>query len=43
MNAADIMTRNVVTAGPNAQVHEIATMMVHHHIKIGRASCRERV
>lgn len=32
MNAADIMTRNVVTAGPNAQVHEIATMMVHHHI-----------
>lgn len=32
MNAADIMTRDVVTAGPNAQIHEIAALMVQHRI-----------
>jgi CBS domain-containing protein len=32
MNAADIMTRDVVTAGPDAQIHEIAAMMVRHRI-----------
>lgn len=32
MNAADIMTRNVITAGPDAQVHEIATIMVENRI-----------
>src|SRR5665647_2530730 len=32
MNAADIMTRDVVTAGPDAQIHEIAAMMVQRRI-----------
>ena len=32
MNAADIMTRHVVTAAPNALVHDIARLMSEHRV-----------
>jgi CBS-domain-containing membrane protein len=32
MKARDIMTRDVVTVGPNASVHEVATLLATHHI-----------
>lgn len=32
MLAADIMTRNVITAGPDSLVHDIAWLMTEHHI-----------
>jgi CBS domain-containing protein len=32
MKAGDIMTRDVVTVGPNASVHEVAALMAKHRI-----------
>ena len=32
MKAKDIMTRDVVTVGPNASVHEAAALMARHRI-----------
>ncbi len=32
MRAAEIMTRNVITAGPDAWVHDIARLMIDRHI-----------
>jgi CBS-domain-containing membrane protein len=32
MKAKDIMTRDVVTVGPNASVHEVAALLATHHI-----------